>query len=287
VVAPPAETFGPPRGAAAGWYADPYGSEFARYFDGYRWTPYVAAPDQLRAAAPRVDEPHPVLPLPMAIGAIAILAGSLIASRQLLDAIIDHGWPIVVYMLISVVAGYGPPVVWLWYGSRRWGTGRPLADYGVRFRWVDLGWGPLIWIGTIVAMGIAVGLMRALDVPYRGNLDVDGTGPLERNNTAIAALLVSAVVVAPIVEEALFRGAVLRGLLSRLAAVPAIGIQALLFGAAHFDPDFGRESIGLIIALSVAGVGLGLACYLLRRLGPVIIAHAVMNAVAITVLLTR
>ena len=92
---------------------------------------------------------------------------------------------------------------------------------------------------------------------------------------------------APIVEEALFRGAVMRGLLSRMAAVLAIGIQAVLFGLAHFDPDFGRESIGLIIALSVAGVGLGLGSYLLRRLGPVIIAHAVMNAVAITVYLNR
>jgi membrane protease YdiL (CAAX protease family) len=287
MISPSAGTFAPPSGAAAGWYPDPYGSEFARYFDGYRWTPYVAAPAQLRSAEPRVEQPHPVLPLPMAIGAIAILAGSLIASRQLLDALIDRDWPIVVYMLIAVVAGYGPPVAWLWYASRRWGSGRPLADFGVRFRWVDLGWGPLIWIATIVAMGVAVGLMRALDVPYRGNLDVDGSGPLERNNTAIAALLVSAVVVAPIVEEALFRGAVLRGLLSRLAAVPAIGIQAVLFGAAHFDPDFGRESIGLVIALSVAGVGLGIACYLLRRIGPVIIAHAIMNAVAITVLLTR
>ena len=83
----------------------------------------------------------------------------------------------------------------------------------------------------------------------------------------------------------MFRGAVIRGLLSKMAAVLAIGIQAVLFGAAHFDPDFGRESIGLIIALSVAGVGFGLGSYLLRRLGPVIIAHAVMNAVAITVVL--
>ena len=49
----------------------------------------------------------------------------------------------------------------------------------------------------------------------------------------------------------------------------------MLFGAAHFDPDYGREGIGLIIALSVAGVGFGVGCYLLRRLGPAIIAHAV------------
>jgi uncharacterized protein len=161
------------------------------------------------------------------------------------------------------------------------------ADLGVSFRWVDLAWGPLIWISIVAAVGIAVGLMRVLDIPYRGNLDVDNGSPLQHDNTAIAALLVSAVICAPVVEEALFRGAVMRGLLSKMAAVWAIGIQAVLFGVAHFDPDFGRESIGLIIALSVAGAGLGLACFLLRRLGPVIIAHAVMNAVAITVVLNR
>ena len=105
--------------------------------------------------------------------------------------------------------------------------------------------------------------------------------------TFSAALFIAAVICAPVVEEALFRGAVLRGLLSRMGAVSAIAIQAVLFGLAHFDPDFGRESIGLIIVLSVAGVGLGLAAFLLRRLGPAIVAHAVMNGVAITVVLTR
>ncbi len=233
------------------------------------------------------EQPHPELPFPIAIGAIAILAASLIASRELLDSVIDRDWNIVVYMMIAVVVGYGPSLVWMWYASRRWGTGRVFGDLGVRFRWVDLGWGPLIWLCTVAAMGVAIGLMRVLDVPYRGNLDVDNGSPFERDKTAIAALLISAVICAPIVEEALFRGAVMRGLLSKMAAIYAIGIQAVLFGAAHFDPDFGRESIGLIVALSVAGAGFGLACYLLRRLGPVIIAHAMMNAVAITVVLNR
>ena len=286
MISQPAGRFGPPRSAPAGWYPDPYGGVYARYYDGYRWTPYVALPGSL-PGPPQVEEPHPELPLPMAIGAIGILAASLIASRELLDSVIDRGWNIVVYMFLAVVVGYGPSVVWMWYASRRWGTGRVFGDLGVRFRWVDLGWGPLIWISTVAAMGIAIGLMRVLDVPYRGNLDVESGNPFERDKTAIAALLISAVICAPIVEEALFRGAVMRGLLSKMAAVPAIGIQAVLFGAAHFDPDFGRESIGLIIALSVAGVGLGIGCYLLRRLGPVIIAHAVMNAVAITVVLNR
>jgi membrane protease YdiL (CAAX protease family) len=285
MISQPAGTFAPPRTAPAGWYPDPYGSGNARYFDGYQWTPYVAAADRLpRAPSERA---HPELPLPIAIGAIAILAASLIASRELLDAVIDRGWNIVVYMAIAVAVGYGPSVLWLWFASAHWGTGRVFSDFGVKFRWVDLGWGPLIWLSTVVAMGVALAVMKVLDVPYRGNLDVDDGGPFERDNTSIAALLISAVVFAPIVEEMIFRGAVLRGLLSKMAAVAAIGIQAVLFGVAHFDPDFGRESIGLIIALSVAGAGLGLGGYLLRRLGPVIIAHAVMNAVAITVVLNR
>ena len=182
------------------------------------------------------DEPHPELPLPVAIGAIVILAASLIASREVLDGVIDRGWNIVVYMTIAVVIGYGPSLVWMWYASRRWATGRVFADLGVRFKWVDLGWGPLIWISTVAAMGIAIGLMRVLDVPYRSNLDVDNGNPFERDNTAVAALLVSAVICAPIVEEALFRGAVMRGLLSRMAAVWAIGIQAVLFGARPLRP---------------------------------------------------
>ena len=287
MVSQPAGTFGPPRSAPAGWYPDPYGSVHARYFDGYRWTPYVARPGQLRPARPRVEEPHPELPFPVAVGAIVILAASLIASREVLDAIVDRNWNIVAYMLVAVAIGYGPSMVWMWYVSKRWGTGRVFADLGVRFRWVDLAWGPLIWIGTVTAMGLAIVVMRALDVPYRGNLDVDGGGPFDRDKTAIVSLLIAAVVVAPIVEETLFRGVVLRGLLSKTPVVAAIGIQAVLFGAAHFDPDFGRESIGLIVALSVAGAGFGLGCYLLRRLGPVMIAHAVMNAVAITVVLTE
>jgi uncharacterized protein len=286
MIAQPAGRFGPPSGAPAGWYPDPSGGVSARYYDGYRWTSYVAGPGQ-SPGRPRVEEPHPELPLAVAIGAIAILTASLIASRELLDSLIDRDWNIVVYMVIAVVVGYGPSVAWMWYASRRWATGRVVSDLGIRFRWVDLGWGPLIWVSTVAAMGIAIGLMRVLDVPYRGNLDVDNGSPFERDNTAIVALIVSAVVCAPIVEEALFRGAVMRGLLSSMAAVPAIGIQAVLFGAAHFDPDFGVESIGLILALTVAGVGLGLGCYLLRRLGPGIIAHAIMNAVAITVALTR
>lgn len=226
-----------------------------------------------------------MLPFPVVVGAIVILFASLVAQRRLIDELVDHDWNILVFMLLSAAVGYGPSVLWMWFISRRWGTGRMRADLGVRFRWQDLGWGPLIWFGTHVAVAIAVLTMRALEVPYRGNLEAQAATSPER--TAVISLVISAVVFAPIVEEALFRGVVMRGLLSKTKPPVAIALQGILFGAAHLQPDFGRDSVGLVIALSVAGIGFGFGCYMLRRLGPVMIAHACFNGLAITVLLNE
>lgn len=275
-------SFGPPGGARAGWYPDPYGNVYARYYDGRRWTAYTAFDP--RAVNPPPEE-HPVLPFPVVVGAVLILFGSLVAQNRVIDGLVDRRWNVFVYMAISVVVGYGPSVVWLWFATRRWGTGHLLADLGVRFRWVDLAWGPLIWISTIVAVAVAVGLMRAFDVPYRGNLEARAVSSPE--GTAVVSLSIAAIVFAPIIEEAIFRGAVMRGLLSKVNAPLAIGVQGVLFGAAHFLPSYGREGIGLVITLSVAGIGFGLGCYLLRRIGPSIIAHAVFNSVAIAVAISR
>ena len=105
------------------------------------------------------------------IGAIVILFGSLVAQKQLIEDLADRDWNVGIYMLISVVVAYGPSLLWLWFVSRRWGTGDVLADLGVRFRWVDLGWGPLIWACSVVGVAVTVGILRAFDVPYRGNLE--------------------------------------------------------------------------------------------------------------------
>jgi uncharacterized protein len=284
VLTPHPQPFAPPSGAPAGWYPDPYGGPWARYWDGRRWTPYTTTP-RARSLAPPTE--HPVLPLRVMVGAMVVLFVSLVAQREMIDRIVEHNWPVFVYMGLSVLVGYGPSVVWLWFASRRWGTGDVAADLGIRFRWHDLGWGPLIWLCMAVNTGIAVALIRVFDIPYRSNLDIDGQTIFSPERTAVASLVLSSVVFAPVIEEPIFRGAVMRGLLSKTHAVVAITIQGVLFGAVHFDPDYGIHGIGLVIALSVAGIGLGVACYLLRRLGPVIIAHAVMNSVAMMVAISR
>ena len=102
----------------------------------------------------------------------------------------------------------------------------------------------------------------------------------------MVSLLVLAVIAAPIAEEIVFRGVVMRGLLSRMGVVAAVALQGVLFGLAHFDPVRGTGNIGLVLVLSSVGCVLGGAAYLIRRLAPTMIAHAILNAVAMAITLS-
>ena len=269
-------TWPPPSTAPAGWYGDPYGYPARRYFDGARWTHHTVP-----NAAPAV--PHRRLPVVVALGAVAVLVASLLASRVLVDALVDLDWPIAVYVAISVVVGYGPSVWWCWYATGRWGTGHRRADLGVRFRWSDLGWGPLIWLAAIQAQLLVVNLVLLTRIPLTSN--TEGIGELRLDRTYVITLLVTAVVAAPIVEELVFRGLVLAGLLSRMAWPLAVIAQGALFGVAHVDPARGAGNVGLVLILTAVGIVLGGAAYLLTRIVPTMIAHAILNAVVMAVVL--
>jgi hypothetical protein len=68
--------------------------------------------------------------------------------------------------------------------------------------------------------------------------------------------------------------------------VVAIALQGVLFGVAHVDPVRGVGNVGLAIVLSMVGVAFGAAAYLLRRVGPTIVAHACFNGFVMLLLLT-
>jgi len=232
--------------------------------------------------APRV--PAPSLPIAAAVGAIIVLSASLLASKFLLDAVVGFGWPVVVYVVLLGCVGYGPSVVWCWYVSKRWGTGRVFSDVGLTPRWSDIGWGPVLWLGAIAAQ-IALGaIVLALDIPISNN--TDGVVELQADRTYIISLVITAVVAAPIVEEMVFRGVVLRGFNSRLPVLLSLVLQAVLFGAAHADPVRGVGNLGLILVLSGVGLALGIGAQLLGRIGPAVVAHALFNGAVLLVVLT-
>ncbi|MGI9030373.1 MAG: CPBP family intramembrane glutamic endopeptidase [Ilumatobacteraceae bacterium] len=278
VLGPPSR-LPPPTGWQAGWYRDPYGYPLMRYYDGRGWTGHTMG---VLAARPDLGR-HPVLPIGVAFGAVAVLIASLITSRFLLDALVDLEWSIAAYTAISVLVGYGPSVWWCWYASRRWGTRRPARDLGLRFRWADAGWGPIVWISAFAGELVMILLVDLTGIPLVPN--TEPIGELDADRTYVIALLIATVVAAPLVEEAVFRGLMLRGLLSRMAVVPAVAVQGVLFGLAHVDPVRGTGNIGLALVLSAVGVVLGGAAYLLRRLGPVIIAHALFNGFVLLIVL--
>jgi membrane protease YdiL (CAAX protease family) len=260
-----------------GWFPDPWNDAGVRYWDGRAWTGLVAPASQ-------EPQPHPVLPIKAAWGAVGILLVSVIASRYLLKAIAGFHWPIAAYVAILGVAGYAPSMLWCGYASRRWGTGRFRADVGLQARWVDAGWGPVIWIASLVAQIVVGVLVLALKIPFISN--TRDISELSADRGYVVSTLILAVVAAPVIEEIVFRGVVLRGLLSRYKAPLAVGLQGGLFGLAHFDPIRGAGNIGLLLVLTVVGVVLGGAAYLLRRLAPTMIAHAILNGLAMALALS-
>jgi membrane protease YdiL (CAAX protease family) len=224
------------------------------------------------------------LPIVAAWSSILVLTASLIGSKYLLDAVVDFGWPVAAYVALLAAVGYGPSLWWCRYVSRRWGTGRLGPDIGLTPRWSDLGWGPLVWLGAIAAQ-IAVGVVvLAFEIPVASN--TEGISEISADRTYVWALVISAVIAAPLVEEMVFRGVVMRGLRSRLPVVVAVILQGVLFGAAHADPVRGVGNVGLVLVLSGVGIAFGVAATLLRRIGPSIVAHAIFNGAVLALLLT-
>lgn len=261
----------------AGWYPDPVLPNVVRFWDGRMWTAWAAE----RPAPPK--PPHATVPLAMGVGALLTILVSLIASRYVLDWLSTYRWPIAIYVMIAGLLGYGPVMLFCWWSSRRWGRRSLRQDAGLYARWADLGWGPVTWLCCLAAQIVLGILVLASGMPFTSNTEGIDTIGAERGY--VIATLVLAVIAAPVVEEIVFRGIVMKSFLGRMHVVAAIGIQGVVFGFAHFDPVRGTGNIGLVFILSGVGVVLGGAAYLFRRITPVIIAHGILNAIAMTVAL--
>ena len=265
-----------------GWFPDPRGGIALRYWDGVRWTDRTAVP---AGAVPRPPEPFRTIPVQAALIMLAATAVSLIADKYIVNALVRFRWPIAVYVVIAAVVGYLPLVLVCRAVVDRFAAGSLRNDIGLAFRTVDLGWGPVTWLASLAAQIVVAIIILTLHIPLVSN--TEGVSKLSGNRTYIIAFALLAVLVAPIVEEIVFRGVILRGLCSRLPPWLAIGVQGVLFGAAHVDPVRGVGNIGLVMVLSAVGTVLGGAAYLTKRLAPTMIAHALINTVAVIFTLAR
>ncbi len=153
--------------------------------------------------------------------------------------------------------------------------------------WLQWHWQPL---ATAAGPALTLVLMLLPPVAFSGWLvgklweDAGGSNPLlelvltSGDPLALACFALTAMVLAPLFEETLFRGVLLPVLGQRLGGTAAVGISASVFALAHL-------SLGELMPLFVLGIGLGLLRWHSGRLASSVIAHALWNGLTFANLL--
>ena len=293
---PPAEPY-PAAPAASlqpwvppGWYPVPWRQAPYRFWSGHSWTPGLSGgyppapypPAPLRSPDTRVDLPKRALFL--ALGGIVVglvlsliggVAGELVAPHGKLLA-----------LLLGQAGLWAGLLGAVWLASKRYGSGNPCRDFGVRFRGADAGWGTLASIGARVGGTIVLTVLVMANPAFRGS----NTNQLTTARGQPLLLLVLAgiaIVGAPFVEELFFRGLLQRSLRPLAGAAGAIGGQAVIFASLHMKPSYGLGNVSVFAAIAVFGVIQGWLADQFRRLGPGMVSHALFNLVAVLVVASQ
>lgn len=270
-------------GQVAGWYPDPWWPGSMRYWDGQQWTP----------SAVWGTGPPPPPPPPLSVlrspalwvalaGTIACAAGGRVLGDfaghhiSTLTAAEALNW--VFYLVV-----YGGLALLVVLVTRRFGTGSLRADLGLSFQWSDLGWGPVLFVVTRIAQVLVTAPLIASSVGVRHSSETYARSMRHLPLEVLLTTAVVGIVVAPLVEELLFRGVLLRSLLPIVGPAGAAIIQGVLFGVYHFAPFLGLYNVVLITANGTFGVIFGFVALRRRSLGTGIVAHAITNATALAV----
>lgn len=164
------------------------------------------------------------------------------------------------------------PLLMLWRMLR--GAGLAPAE-----GWLQWGWRP---VGSLVSQALLMLVLVLPVVALSGWLieriwpDPGGSNPMLElvlqgsDPLALACFATTALLVAPLFEETLFRGVLLPVLGPWLGGMGAVLLSAALFAAAHL-------SLGELIPLFVLGTGLGLLRLRTGRLAASVVMHALWN----------
>lgn len=141
-------------------------------------------------------------------------------------------------------------------------------------------------VGTVLAIGCFVGAQIATygSAALVGLDDTDSASNTDilvdnQDSPWIIGVIMLVVVGAPLAEELLFRGLVLRTIERWFGGVVAIIGSSILFAIPHWQPDAGwQETVVLLSALAVVGLVFAIGTVVTGRLGPAVIAHFLFNA---------
>jgi membrane protease YdiL (CAAX protease family) len=157
-----------------------------------------------------------------------------------------------------------------WWGLSKTGV-RPFRKLTRRdVRAIGIGVGALFLVRA--ATGILLVLTAQTKHVQAGFEKFDVTSTTQGiTSISIALAVLSLVVIAPLVEEIVFRGLLFGALAARLGVIASAAVTALLFGAVHGDPVLfpTLAAMGFVTALAYAGTG---------NLWVAIALHAINNA---------
>jgi membrane protease YdiL (CAAX protease family) len=219
--------------------------------------------------------------LPLAILIVAVdmlIAGGSARAGSDSDLQVRIAIDIGIYALRAVSA---LSLIWLF----RRGAGIDWCTFGIQMRkWRDdLRWSlAVVFVGavgvTIVGVTVVAVLLSSgghLPAPSGEEIDLLGIGAWHVRLPLLVEIAFLAVVAAPVAEELVYRGVLLPPLITRLGTVPAIVIDAIVFGFLHVVP---YEHGGLAPMEVLGGLFMSIAFVRRRSLIAPIVVHAAGNA---------
>lgn len=240
--------------------------------------------------------------------AIGLLAFMLIPlAGGVLIALLGGGQLTPALILLSLVVVWATILAVCLVVSKMRGYGSLAKDFGLRFKWADVGIGLACGVGARLLVVGVIALVTLLWPPPDGQMPTTNISPFLTGNTIwlIINALIGGVLLAPVFEELFFRGFILRAVQNafwlrrserargqkiesatparnlKMATIAAVLISAVIFSLVHLGsvPDL-YSTIILLVSIFIMGIVSGALTVFTGRLGPAIVTHMVFNGIA-------
>jgi membrane protease YdiL (CAAX protease family) len=146
------------------------------------------------------------------------------------------------------------------------------------------------WLPWILGLAIiypcrtAVAFVAGLLTDGRALREADNLGDVPPTVLSVVVLTLTVVVLAPVTEELMFRGLLLRSFLRRLSFWPAAVLSSALFALFHVHAvDTTLGAVTLALSVGVLGLGNCVVVRMTGRLTAPIMIHAAYNALALAI----
>lgn len=168
--------------------------------------------------------------------------------------------------------------LWPVYVSRQKGHGIK-RDFGWGLNWQDIGIGLAAGFGLLVMAGIAGFVISEIAGDIAEESSNTDFLTDAKDSPWVIVLVVAVTLGAPITEELLFRGLMLRAWQKRSGSTIAVIGSTILFTAVHYQGGSLLDALPLFVVIGSLGAGLAVLTLRTNRLAPAIIAHMLFNTV--------